>query len=167
MTRDELNSMTVLQLRKLAKENMIVLGTGIDKAGIIEKLAGVICNDTEAEAEGDRQSEPKYQAAWRNSDSPKFNVRPAYQAPPAAGQRPAWMNTTPSGQHLSNEQQHVQPMRPGSFTPRFGPAVSVAPPAAPAPEKEASPERKGRRSCIRMRLMLVHKRLRHIRHFHR
>lgn len=139
MTRDELNSMTVLQLRKLAKENMIVLGTGIDKAGIIEKLAGVICNDTEAEAEGDRQSEPKYQAAWRNSDSPKFNVRPAYQAPPAAGQRPAWMSTTPSGQHLSNEQQHVQPMRPGSFTPRFGPAVSVAPPAAPAPEKEASP----------------------------
>ena len=39
MTRNELNEMTVLALRKLAKENRIVLGAGIDKAGIIEKLA--------------------------------------------------------------------------------------------------------------------------------
>ena len=38
MTRNELNEMTVLALRKLAKENKIVLGAGIDKAGIIEKL---------------------------------------------------------------------------------------------------------------------------------
>ena len=38
MTHDELNGMTVLQLRKLARENSVVLGSGIDKAGIIEKL---------------------------------------------------------------------------------------------------------------------------------
>ena len=143
MTRDELNEMTVLQLRKLAKENNVVLGAGIDKSGIIEKLSAVICDDaapeakTEAEQEQNQLAEPKYQAAWHNSDSPKFNARPAYQAPQPAVQRTAWQNTTPSGQHLIPEQQHVQPLRPGGFTPRFGPAVSVAPPA-PASEKEQS-----------------------------
>ena len=141
MTRDELNEMTVLQLRKLAKENNVVLGAGIDKSGIIEKLSAIICDDaaqeqeTELEAEQDQLAEPKYQAAWHNVDSPKFNARPAYQAPQPAVQRTAWQNTTPSGQHLIPEQQHVQPLRPGGFTPRFGPAASVAPPA-PASEKE-------------------------------
>ena len=137
MTRDELMEMTVLQLRKLAKENMIVLGSGIDKAGIVDKLAAVICNEPEPASEQDQTAEPKYQAAWHNSDAPRFNARPAYQAPQASGSRPAWQNTTPSGQHLSTEQQHVQPLRPGGFTPRFGPAASVAPPAS-APEKETS-----------------------------
>ena len=137
MTRNELNEMTVLALRKLAKENMIVLGAGIDKAGIIDKLASVICSDPESAQEHDQQAEPKYQAAWHNSDAPRFNARPAYQAPQTAGSRPAWQNTTPSGQHLTAEQQHTQPLRPGGFTPRFGPAVSVAPPA-PAQDKEPS-----------------------------
>ena len=135
MTREELNEMTVLQLRKLAKDNNVVLGAGIDKAGIIEKLSAVICDDAEPAPEQDQLAEPKYQAAWHNSDSPKFNARPAYQAPQPATQRTAWQNTTPSGQHLIPEQQHVQPLRPGGFTPRFGPAASVAPPA-PASEKE-------------------------------
>ena len=137
MTREELNEMTVLQLRKLAKENNVVLGAGIDKAGIIEKLSSVICDGAEPEAQQDQLAEPKYQAAWHNSDAPKFNARPAYQAPQPASQRTAWQNTTPSGQHLIPEQQHVQPLRPGGFTPRFGPAISVAPPSSAA-EKEAS-----------------------------
>ena len=42
MTLSELNGMTVLQLRKLARENSVVLGAGIDKAGIIEKLLPVL-----------------------------------------------------------------------------------------------------------------------------
>ena len=135
MTRNELNEMTVLALRKLAKENMVVLGAGIDKAGIIDKLAAVICDDRDPSPEQDHLAEPKYQAAWHNSDAPRFNARPAYQAPQSAGSRPAWQNTTPSGQHLPLEQQHTQPLRPGGFTPRFGPAVSVAPPA-PSPNKD-------------------------------
>ena len=101
MTRNELNEMTVLALRKLAKENKIVLGAGIDKAGIIEKLAPVVCSDDEPDQGQDQLAEPKYQAAWHNSDAPRFNARPAYQAPQAAGARPAWQNTTPSGQHFT------------------------------------------------------------------
>ena len=90
MTRNELNEMTVLALRKLAKENMVVLGAGIDKAGIIDKLAAVICDDRDPSPEQDHLAEPKYQAAWHNSDAPRFNARPAYQAPQSAGSRPAW-----------------------------------------------------------------------------
>ena len=139
MTREELNEMTVLQLRKLARDHNVVLGAGIDKSGIIEKLSAAVCGEEgpEPDQEQEQPAEPKYQAAWHNSDAPKFNARPAYQAPQPATQRTAWQNTTPSGQHLIPEQQHVQPLRPGGFTPRFGPAVSVAPPA-PAAEKEAS-----------------------------
>lgn len=151
MTYEELNGMTVLQLRKLAKENAVVLGSGIGKSAIIEKLLPVLSEDMPSSAgspEPDHLSEPKYQAAWHNADSPKYSARPAYQAPGSAP-RPAWQNTTPSGQHLTHEQQHAQPLRPGGFTPRFGPAAAAtaasvaqdssepaAPPAAsPLPEK--------------------------------
>ena len=133
MTFNDLNQMTVLQLRKLAKENAVVLGSGIDKAGIIEKLLPVISGkemSRESDSGDSVLSEPKYQAAWHNSDAPKYSARPAYQAPGTAP-RPAWQNTSPSGQHLTHDQQHVQPLRPGGFTPRFGPAA-VSPPAQPA-----------------------------------
>ena len=39
MNKSELMSMTVLQLRKLARDNHIVLGAGVDKTTIIEKIA--------------------------------------------------------------------------------------------------------------------------------
>lgn len=132
MTYNELNEMTVLQLRKLAKEHSVILGSGIDKAGIIEKLLTVFAEDSAGKSEfndADRLSEPKFQAAWHNSDAPRYSAKPAYQAPGAAP-RPAWQNTTPSGQHLTHEQQHAQPLRPGGFTPRFGPAASI--PQTPA-----------------------------------
>ena len=140
MTFNDLNGMTVLQLRKLAKEHSVVLGAGIDKAGIIEKLLTVIPDNDVSEPEPaapEHFSEPKYQAAWHNSDTPKYSARPAYQAPGSAP-RPAWQSTTPSGQHLSPEQQHAQPRRPGGFTPRFGPAASAAPPAPPAQPSAAN-----------------------------
>ena len=139
MTYEELNGMTVLQLRKLAKDNAVVLGSGIGKSAIIEKLLPVLSEDTPSSAgspESDRLSEPKYQAAWHNADTPKYSARPAYQAPGSAP-RPAWQNTTPSGQHLTHEQQHAQPLRPGGFTPRFGPAAAA--PSAPAAQDNSEP----------------------------
>ena len=84
MTCNELNEMTVLQLRKLAKEHAVVLGAGIDKAGIIEKLLPVLCGDTAPasdDTESDRLAEPKFQAAWHNNDAPRYSAKPAYQAP--------------------------------------------------------------------------------------
>ena len=45
MTSNDLQSMTVLQLRKLAKDHHIKLAAGIDKAGIIEKLAAGLAEE--------------------------------------------------------------------------------------------------------------------------
>lgn len=150
MTYNELNEMTVLQLRKLAKDYAVVLGSGIDKAGIIEKLLPVISDQPLSVSDGtesDHLAEPKFQAAWHNNDAPRYNARPAYQAPGSAP-RPAWQNTTPSGQHLTSEQQHAQPLRPGGFTPRFGPSSSISPAApestdtAPAAASSPLPEKR-------------------------
>ena len=145
MTQNDLNKMTVLQLRKLARENDVVLGSGIDKAGIIEKLLPVLSEEKSparetAAADSDRLAEPKYQAAWHNSDTPRYNAKPAYQAPGSAP-RPAWQNTTPSGHSLSHDQQHAQPLRAGGFTPRFGPAAVQAPSAAPSQPDSSEEQR--------------------------
>ncbi len=136
MTENELSAMTVMQLRKLAKEQRITLGAGIDKSGIIRKILESVSSPSESQDEStdlneSAAAEPRFQAAWHNTDAPRFNARPAYQAPGTAS-RPAWQNTTPSGHQLP-QQQRVQPVRPGSFTPRFGPAA-----AAPAPAAESA-----------------------------
>ena len=163
MTEKELSAMTVLQLRKLAKENKVVLGAGIDKAGIIEKLLAASVDapadvpaaepvqpareQVQEPAQPAREekpapaeeSGPRFQAAWHNSDSPRFNSHPAYQAP-GAGSRPAWQNTTPSGHQMTREQR-VQPVRPGSNAPRFGPAVSAQSRPESAPARAQEPAR--------------------------
>lgn len=142
MNYNDLNEMTVLQLRKLAREHSVVLGAGIDKAGIIDKLLSIVSDETvrsAEESEDSQFSEPKFQAAWHNSDAPRYSAKPAYQAPGSAP-RPAWQNTTPSGQHLSHEQQHAQPLRPGGFTPRFGPSATVqASASSPSESSEQAP----------------------------
>ncbi len=42
MTRSELQSLTVVQLRKIARENHIVLGSGIEKAAIVDKISAAL-----------------------------------------------------------------------------------------------------------------------------
>ena len=132
MTENELQAMTVMQLRKLAKEQKITLGAGIDKAGMIRKIIEESTDNASSAAES-ADAEPRFQAAWHNSDAPRFNVRPAYQAPGAAV-RPAWQNTTPSGHPVTRDPQRIQPHRPGSSAPRFGPAA-----AAPSPSPVEEP----------------------------
>ncbi len=45
MTENELKSMTVIQLKKLARQNRITLGAGIDKAGIVQKILNALPED--------------------------------------------------------------------------------------------------------------------------
>ena len=164
MSENELKEMTVVQLKKYAKDNHITLGAGLDKAGIIAKILAASPADRpapesvsesvskavpepapqlssesalkeEPAEEEPPSSEPKFQAAWHNADTPRYSARPAYQAPGTAP-RPAWQNTTPSGRQLTQEQQHFQPTRPGSFTPRFGPSAAAVPHASQPAEEE-------------------------------
>ena len=100
MTEKELSAMTVMQLRKLAKEQNISLGSGIDKAGIVRKILENVPDAGEkSPSDAPAEAEPRFQAAWHNADAPRFNARPAYQASGSPA-RPAWQNTTPSGRYL-------------------------------------------------------------------
>ena len=144
MNETELKAMTVLQLRKIAKDNGVVLGAGIDKAGIIQKILSASAPAAEPvipapAPESETPAEPKFQAAWHNADAPRYSARPSYQSPSAAP-RPAWQNTTPSGHSYVREQPRIQPMRPATGAPRFGPAA-VNPPANPesSPSQPAEP----------------------------
>ena len=139
-TENELREMTVLQLRKTAKENGIVIGAGADKAGIIRKILEY---QTPAEAADPvsvqtAPAEPKYQSAWHNTDAPRFNSRPSYQSP-ISGTRPAWQNTSTSGHQFSREPR-VQPVRSAGYTPRFGPAPAASVPASETEQVHAQNE---------------------------
>lgn len=150
MTLSELQSMTVLQLRKYARENNIVLGAGVDKAAIVEKISSHLSEqlpqDTSASAASalsspsTATSEAKYQAAWHSPDSPQNTGHVPFQAPAAS--RPAWQSTTPSGRPLPQEGR-PHPIRPGGFTPRFGPTHASAHPEpiqeSPAPVPAKTP----------------------------
>ena len=119
MTEKDLSAMTVMQLRKLAKEQQITLGSGVDKAGIIRKIleSGSDIPADDSPAEESAVSEPRFQAAWHNSESPRFNARPAYQAPGTAP-RPAWQNTTPAvSRRVSVRQRPLRPRLPQNLHP--------------------------------------------------
>ncbi len=148
MTEKELSAMTVLQLRKLAKEQGVVLGAGIDKAGIIQKILNISGEtplnsapeapvSTPAENEP-ASSEPVFQAAWHNTDAPHYNPRPAYQ-PQGSAPRPSWQSPVSSAHPVPREPQRVQPVRPAGFTPRFGPSAAAHAPAASASPAQADP----------------------------
>lgn len=68
MQNEELQSMTVIQLRKLAKENGVKLSAGIDKAGIVARIAEAL-----------RAAAPAVEAAPQAEESAK-EPAPAAQA---------------------------------------------------------------------------------------
>jgi len=189
MTENELKSMTVLELRKLARANNVVLGAGIDKAGIVDKIwqklsqeeaaslpeaqlsflsendspeasaPGIAPDavseedeDSAPDAESSKASDqeassgaaPRFQAAWHNSEAPRFAGHPSYQASASYGARSSWQGQSASASRpASHDPAHTQAPRPGSGAPRFGPAPTMTafgPGAAhtpPAPKTDA------------------------------
>ena len=152
MTDMNLNELTVLELRKVAKEMKVPLGAGISKQGIIDKLTIAIAEQSTAAAPAESSAPEAIPAPQTDDDAPteeeeeapaqpqfrqayvapqRFGGRPAYQAPsygrPAAPRTPAPMET-----------QRPQNTRPTTFHSRFGPAAQV-PPAAPAPVSQLEP----------------------------
>ena len=133
MTENELKSMTVLQLRKLAKEHSVVLGAGIDKAGMIEKIARALGAAEEAAApvapvtpaeEKPAAAEPAPAPKAPATPAPAANPAPAInRAPAPAAPRPtdgpkfqaAWHNTeAPNPRFNSRPYQAPTPAgRPG------------------------------------------------------
>lgn len=137
MTTQELSAKTVIELRKIAKANGIVLGAGVSKSDIVEKIAAAL---PEEPAPAPEQPEPapeaekpaaqpqtQYKAAWHNTAAPRYNSKPAYQAP-AYQARPQWQAPE---RRPAMEVQRTAPVRQSGYTPRFGPGASD-----PAPQQE-------------------------------
>jgi len=144
-----LNELTVLELRKVAKDMKVPLGAGISKQGIIDKLTMAMAEQSAAEApasspapvaeepapveepakDEEEDAQPQFKQAYVAPQ--RFNNKPSYQAPaygrPAAPRSPAPM-----------EAPRTQTTRPTGFQSRFGPA-SQSPQAAPAPIHQVEP----------------------------
>lgn len=148
MTTQELNAKTVIELRKLAKENGVKLGAGVSKSDIVAKLAAALGDAAPAPAQpaapapaapeakpAAPAAQPQFKAAWHNP-APRYNSKPAYQAP-SYQQRPAWQ--APQQNRPAMETQRPASARPTGYT-RFGPGASHEP-AAEQPREEYRPYR--------------------------
>lgn len=136
MSEQNLSAMTVIELRKLAKELKVPLSAGISKQGIIERLSNAMNEnkevaisteapvaEPEASDESVRPDAPTPVPGFRQNAAPaapRFNTKPAYQAP-AYSSRPA------APRPPATDAPRTQTTRPVGFTPRFGPAAQEAP----------------------------------------
>ncbi|MCI5955407.1 MAG: transcription termination factor Rho [Clostridiales bacterium] len=162
MQNAELQAMTVVQLRKLARENGVKLSAGIDKSGIVARLADALGEETEpvkAEDEAASQtgaSEPeqkapvqaeieKLQDAPLSADvtavAPGSGFRPWNNAQEQGTFRPvyrqAWQARSTTAPRDSVQKPAWQQTRPAGTVNRFGPQPRIAP---QQPEAESAGE---------------------------
>lgn len=112
MSKLDLSSMTVIELRKLAKENNVRLGAGITKTGIIQKLSAILISEEdaavpEASAEAapenvqvqaeEERSAPQQPAAREETraEAPDEAAQPASEKPAQPQFKAAWHNPAP------------------------------------------------------------------------
>ena len=112
MSKLDLSSMTVIELRKLAKENNVRLGAGITKTGIIQKLSAILTSEEdaavpEASAEAapenvqvqaeEERSAPQQPAAREETraEAPDEAAQPASEKPAQPQFKAAWHNPAP------------------------------------------------------------------------
>lgn len=151
MTTQELNAMTVLELRKVAKENGVKLGAGVTKSDIVAKIAAATEKTAEtpvspvAPAEAPAPAETTTPAEAPVPDEAPAAAPEAPQEKPAQPQfKAAWHNPAPrynskpayqapaysprpawqstQGPRTGMDQRPVTP-RPSSYT-RFGPGAN-------------------------------------------
>ena len=140
MQKSELQAMTVIQLRKLAKDNGVKLGAGIDKAGIVERLLEHELEEVRA-AEASAQPEiVKPDPETLHEASLSADVTSAL---PAGGYR-SWNNPQQQQERPAYRQAWQRPaqqpvskpswQRTPGLANRFGPQSRQQ-----APEQEAQP----------------------------
>ena len=157
MQNNELQAMTVIQLRKFAREHGIKLSAGINKEGIVDRLSGALqeeegltlfsdIRETGPEQAGRLQDGPlsadvtalepnKSHRSW----APRKEGVESDGAPPfQPTYRQAWQARSPVPRQSIRQPSWQQPQRPGGAPTRFGPQVHYQPPAeAMPPQREA------------------------------
>ncbi len=145
MTTSELSAMTVLELRKVAKNKGVKLSAGISKAEIVERIAKAYAADEpasvetktepqtvqeeaevtespryaaneETKADENTTAQPQFKQAWRApAPQPRYSSRPAYQAP-AYGQRSSsWQGRTNAPRGTGDDTPRYQQSDAPSF----------------------------------------------------
>ncbi|MBQ6174250.1 MAG: transcription termination factor Rho [Clostridia bacterium] len=160
MSGADFAGMTVIELRKYAKEHGIVLSAGMNKADIVTRLTsaaeGQVTMEEPAEeaapaktpepVEAEKPAEPAkptepakpaFRAAWHNPSNRYTNQRassgfgPARGFGPAQPERPA----QPAAPAFAAPQETPAP-RAGGYSPRFGPAARTEDRAPAEPSDE-------------------------------
>ena len=119
----DLQAMTFVQLRKLAKENNIKLGAGMDKATIVQKIAGALGVQ---DAPGDAENEA-LQAAPLSADV--TSVAPKGSSAGGENFRSSYQQVRQARSNLANKpvlKNALQKDMPGSGPSRFGPRASFS-----------------------------------------
>lgn len=155
MSDMNLNELTVIELRKVAKEMKVPLGAGISKQGIIDKLtlamtaseaqeASVAAPTEEVPAASEAPAAmeaPKAEKAVEPTDAPpQPQFKQAYVAPQRFGGRPVYQQSfnRPAASRASApaDTPRTQTTRPTGFQSRFGPAAQSAPQQENFPSEE-------------------------------
>lgn len=140
LQKSELQAMTVIQLRKLAKENGVKLGAGIDKAGIVERLLENMGEEPQAEAAEPASAQPEvvkpdpetlHEASlsadvtsaapgsgyrtWNNPQQERPAYRQAWQTRPVQNREPApkpsWQRTPNMANRFGPQARQQTPER--------------------------------------------------------
>ncbi len=148
----QLQTMTVVQLRKLARENGVKLSAGIDKEGIVERLVQTLSDIAELPQPQQEETEVAEAAEEPASQASLFAdvtcVEPASTWPKAKAQpetssasayRQAWQARPAATRQPAHQPNWQTAARPGGAVSRFGPQANYVQSPAPSltrPETE-------------------------------
>lgn len=118
MSTLDLSSMTVLELRKLAKENGVKLSAGISKSGIIERISAALnaAPAPEAKPAPAKQEEP---------------AKPEPVADPVPESKPALSETKPAAQETATQPHFKAAWHAPATQPRYSAKPAYQAPAYP------------------------------------
>ena len=160
MSNINLSELTVIELRKVAKEMKVPLQAGISKQGIIDKLTAAMAEQAPVSAPAEEPTAPAAQQLSIDAadeeemsdeddeqEAPQPQFKQAYVAPQRFNNRPAYQANSFNRQSAQRgpapmESQRTQTTRPVGFQSRFGPAAAQSAPHDPYHDEDrARPER--------------------------
>ncbi len=150
MQISELQAMTVIQLRKLAKENGIKLHAGIDKEGIVNTIAQRLCGQDAAPAANPapvQEIPATLSVDVTSAPANGYQPRPMERRDEGEGYRPAYRQAWQARSQMQQREPAPRPswqtQQPSHSVNRFGPQTrNVAPQEEPGyqPSYEQRPQ---------------------------
>lgn len=152
MSMLDLSSMTVIELRKLAKENNVRLGAGITKTGIIQKLSAVL---TAEEAEAPAPETTPVQA----EEEPAAPEQTSAAQEAAAEKTPETPSRPEAEKPAPRTGEGAQPQFKAAWhnpAPRYSPKPAYQAPAYPSRNSWQSRNSGGSRAPMNMETVRMH-----------